>query len=472
MLYLVTLSGEILLKSKATRRRFTRRLIGNIKDCLTRCGVERFNYRFINAKVLIEVDRDVSTPLTRVFGVYRVAEVKNYFFQNLGDLVEFIFKNSVGKITGKKFSVRVKRSGKHPFTSLDVAREAGSLLKPYSNGVDLENPDVEVKVEIYGREALLIEREFSGVGGLPLGTGGRALSLFSGGFDSPVASWLIAKRGVYVDFLHYYMGVQSSTYYAFMAAKKLAEDWFYGYRPKFIVMDFRSLIDKVRLRVEHSYRQVVLRALMYIVAEKFSLSNGYRALITGESLAQASSQTLSNITAIDRVVKPKVTILRPLLGYDKEEIISISRRIGLYDYSSKVVEACVITRGKVTTRGDESELKRFLDLFNEKDIEDVVSTAVVFDVLDAKPEDVLRSDLEIDFIPNDAVVVDVRNYSDYVSKHIPGAIHLSQLNVESIKGRVLVFYCDTGYLSSRFAEEFRRMGFKAYSLKPGCLRLI
>lgn len=471
MLYLITLSGEIILKSESSRRRFVKKLIDNIKDCLSRCGVQRFNYRFVNAKILLDVDKDVSTSLMRVFGVYRVAEVKNYFFSDLKDLTNFIAKNSVDKVVGRKFSVRVKRSGEHPFTSIDVAREVGSLLKPHSKGVDLNNPDVEVKAEIYGSEALLVEKDIKGVGGLPLGTGGRALSLFSGGFDSPVASWLIAKRGVYVDFLHYYMGVPSSTYYAFLVAKKLAEEWFYGYRPRFILMDFRNIIDKIRLNVEHYYRQVVLRALMLIIAEKYSLKNGYRAVVTGESIGQASSQTLSNITAIDRAVNLKVTVLRPLLGYDKEEIIDISRTIGLYDYSSKVTEACVIARGKVATAGDEKTIGRYLELFSEKDVDETVKTATVFDALSSKPEEVLGGEVEIDFIPNDAVVVDARDYNKYVSKHIPGSIHLSQLDLKSIEGKTIVFYCDTGYLSTKMANEFRRNGFKAYSLKPSCLKL-
>jgi len=166
--------------------------------------------------------------------------------------------------------VRVKRSGQHKFTSLDVARKVGELLKPYSAGVDLENPEVTVELEVRGSVAYLYTRTIRGPGGLPVGVEGKALVLFSGGFDSPVAAWFTAKRGVKVDFLHYYMGSTLSTYYAFQVAKELAFKWLYGYQPVFILVDFTDIISEISRKVEWSYRQVVLRAVMYSVAEKNS----------------------------------------------------------------------------------------------------------------------------------------------------------------------------------------------------------
>ena len=290
--------------------------------------------------------------LSRVFGIYRVATAYLIRFNNLSDLsskVEEIAKNWV---KGKKFAIRAKRSGVEPFTSIDIARETGASLYKYSRGVDLDNPEVEVYVEVRGRRALIYRDTVDGPGGLPTGVEGKALVLFSGGFDSPVAAWFTAKRGVRVDFLHFVLASPLSIIDAYRVAQKLTSKWLYGYRPRLYVIDFRPISNLVNALVKNSYRQVVLRIAMLesssILAEKL----GYDAIVTGESIGQVSSQTLTNIKAIVHTSNIHVPILRPLIGLDKEEIINISREISLYEVSSKTKEYCRIGTNYVTTRAD------------------------------------------------------------------------------------------------------------------------
>ncbi|MEM0282641.1 MAG: THUMP domain-containing protein, partial [Desulfurococcaceae archaeon] len=240
--YLVTVAGEIPLRSNRTRPRFYRVLIENIKDAVERAGGRVVEIRIIDAKILLETNVDVEHTVARVFGVHKVGKVLEYEFRDLKELANWVSEHSRSIVQGKTFAVRVKRSGSHSFTSLDVAREIGSILKPYSAGVNLENPDVTINLEVRGSKAYLYLDSTKGPGGIPIGVEGSALVLFSGGYDSPVAAWLAAKRGIKIDFLHFLMGSTQSSYYAFNVAKFLASNWLYGYRPRFILVDLRDLI--------------------------------------------------------------------------------------------------------------------------------------------------------------------------------------------------------------------------------------
>lgn len=467
--YLVTVTGELPLKSGRSRPRFYRVMVENIKDAVERAGAKVLENRIVEAKIFLSTDKDVVDRIARVFGVYKVGQVIVGEFKDLRELASWIYENARKMVSGKKFAVRVKRSGDHPFTSLDVAREAGALLKPYSAGVDLENPEVVVEVEVRGTTAYLYEKVLKGPGGLPTGVEGKALVLFSGGFDSPVAAWLTAKRGVQVDFLHYVMGSLQPSYYAFLVAKALSSEWLYGYRPKFIVVDFRDVLVDITKKIEWSYRQVVLRGLMYVVASKLATLMGYDALVTGESVGQASSQTLKNLSAIERAIKPSVPILRPLLSFDKEEIVKFSKRIGLYELSSKVIEACAIAPARVTTHSTPEEVLQQLRNIDASTVDRVASSARVIDVLGAKPEDtLLPDDIEIDFIPEGALVIDARSEQERLKKPIPGAVSIGSVDFSKIpKDEVLVVICESGSVSYVLAKTLREQGIRAYSLRGG-----
>jgi thiamine biosynthesis protein ThiI len=192
---------------------------------------------------------------------------------------------------------------------------------------------------------------------------------------------------------------------------------------------------------------------------------GYEALITGESIGQASSQTLKNLSAIERAVGIKIPVLRPLLGLDKEEVIEYSRRIGLYEYSSRVFEACAIAPTRVVTAASPEEISRYLSSVDASVIEKAVNSARVYDVLSASPEDVvLASSIELDFIPENAVVVDVRRDR---SQPLLNSIPLSEVEWEKLRDKVIVLVCETGSLSHLIARELRELGYKAFSSRGG-----
>lgn len=467
--YLITVSGELPIRSRRTRPRFYRKLIENIIDSVQRAGSRVLETSIIEAKILVSTDKDVDEVFRKVFGIHKAGRVLIYRFKDLNDLSKWILENTRKNIEKKKIAVRVKRSGSHSFTSLDIAREIGAMLRPYATGVDLENPDVVVELEVRGDNAYLYTSIVKGPGGLPVGVEGRGLVLFSGGFDSPVAAWLIAKRGVQVDFLHYVMGSAQSSYYAFKVAKELALNWLHGYRPRFYVIDFRDILLEISQKIKWSFRQVILRSLMYIVACKIAEMYTYHAIVTGESIGQASSQTLVNLVSIDTAVRPSKPILRPLLGFDKEEIISLSRIIGSYNLSSKVAETCALAPSRVETATKPEEIVEELKKIDTSVVERALSSLRSLDLLEASPEGVIpQCDIEIDFIPENSLVIDVRNDDERRYNIINGSIPLSEVDLNRLpRDKVILLVCETGSRSYIMAKLLREKGFKTYSLRGG-----
>lgn len=465
--YLITVSGELPLKSWRSRPRFYRTLIKNISEVLREYGSTNYSFKIIDAKIFLESDVDVLEDLSKVFGVMKVGEVDLINFSDLRDLVSKVGEHATSLVTGKKFAVRVKRFGTHSFTSLDVAKELGAFLKQYSAGVDLENPEVEINIEIRGPIAYFYKRLITGVGGLPIGTEGRALSLFSGGIDSPVAAWLTAKRGVKIDFLHFFMGSPSATRLAFTVAKTLTYNWFYGHNPRFYLVDLTNALDYIRTDVKWEFRQVVLKTLMYHLASKIA-AGSYDAVVTGESIGQTSSQTLANLSAAQAVSGLQLPVLRPIVGLDKEEIVSISKKIGTYETSVMVGEPCSIAPSRVRTKVTVEELRSEFMKLPEDLVIKTLKTLRVLEVRTSSLDDVVPDKtVVIEYIPEDAVVIDLRDLDAYLEWHYPGALHYENINLEGLRDKTLVLYCDRGNRSYIEALRLREKGFKAYSFIGG-----
>ncbi len=467
MKYIITVSGEIVLKSRRSRPRFFRKLLSNIDDALKRRNVKNYSAEISGAKIFLEVNQEIDNILERIFGIYRYGKAAEFTFIDVKDLAEKIANAAKEEVEGRTFAVRVNRVGNHPFTSMDVAREAGALLYPHSRGVNLTEPEVTVWVEVRWDKAFVYQSRKKGPGGLPIGIEGRGLALFSGGLDSPVAAWYAAKRGVEVHFLHFFMGSSYATYLAVKAAQKLANDWLHGYEPKLYVADLTDLIKEITDKVSGSHRQIVLRSLMYIISMKLAEKKGYDTIITGEALGQASSQTLQNLRAIHQVVKPYIPLIRPLVGFDKEEVVELSRKIGMYEISSKVPEVCSISQGLVATRAKPKTLAGELGKINTEVIKEIISSIRIYDLRTTNPAKVIEvSGIEIDFIPEDALIIDVRTSKQ--GDMPEGIIHISEVSLNELpKNRPVLFVCNSGMISYLKAMEARKLGIQAYSLRGG-----
>ncbi len=360
------LSGEVVLKSPRTRPRFEARLVSNIRDAFRRRSITGCNPLIRDARLLVEcgdesVLEHALNVLLHVFGVHAAAIAYRVEYEDLDSLARAVEEIAAEWVKGRRFAVRARRSGREPFTSLDIARIVGARLKPYSAGVDLEEPEVEVHVEVRGNIAYVHKGMRRGAAGLPVGVEGRVLALFSGGLDSPVAVWYAAKRGAEVDMLHLILASPASENDARRVAGVLVENWLYGYKPRLLVVDFRAVTAAIAERVRRGYEQVVLRTAMYYAASLVAEREGYDAIVTGESLGQVSSQTLKNLKAIEAVYRPRVPLLRPLIGMDKEEIVSKGREIGVYEEAAKTKEYCRLMRDYAVTRADPKVLAEEFD---------------------------------------------------------------------------------------------------------------
>ncbi len=470
MLILIRLSGEITTKSKRTRRRFTERLAGNLRDALAREGLggeveSGWDRIYVRTEAA-----DAPDVLRRVFGVRSLSAAIERDFRDPGDIVrlgEEIFRDRVQR---KRFAVRARRVGNVRISVQALERELGAALYPYAAGVDLEEPEVTAYVEVRDGKAYFFTERVEGHGGLPVGVEGRALCLISGGFDSPVAAWFMLKRGVELDYLFLNLGGCAHEYGALSCAKVLAERWSYGTRPRIHIVDLRPLMEHLHRAVKPNYWNLILRRLFYRAGELVAEREGHEALVTGEAVGQVSSQTLHNLAVASEAVR--IQILRPLLGFDKEEIVRHSRVVGTHDISKGVKEYCaVVPRHPVTrapperVRAEEEKLP--LDL-----LERLVSERRVADLLELEHAELEVLQWQIDEIPEGALVVDVREPEDYRAWHYPGAINIPLADLPQRadglpKGRPIVLYCPVGYQSLDGAELLRRLGYEAYSFRGG-----
>ncbi|ABW00868.1 tRNA uracil 4-sulfurtransferase ThiI [Caldivirga maquilingensis] len=361
--------GEIGVKSNRVRVRLENLLTKNIQEALRRGGVLNYSISKTRGRILINVPKEnlINTALmaARVFGVVSTSPAYSLNFSSINDIVIAAYELWRGKVNGRKFAVRVSRTGNHPFTSIDVAKRVGAVLYPFSNGVDLDNPEVELYVEIRDNYAFLFDEVIDGPGGLPLGSqGGKVLALVSGGFDSPVAYWLMSRRGALVDALFCSLAPPVDVIGLIRVIRYLYENWVFGYDPLIMIADCTQLVNAMRSSVNSHLMNTVFKKFLYRLAESIAVEGGYMGIVTGESLGQVSSQTLSNLYSASAGIN--VPIFRPLIGMDKDDIIKLAKRIGTYEESVKMIEPCSVFSRKPRTRSTPSrldeELSRVINL--------------------------------------------------------------------------------------------------------------
>ncbi len=407
--------------------------------------------------------------LTRVFGVSGVSVVEAVVPPTLEDIVRMGRELFHERVVGRTFAVRARVRGDRRLSSRDIMVELGAALNPGAT-VDLDDPDVTVSVEVREGEAWLFADRRRGAGGLPLGVEGNAVALISGGFDSAVAAWLMLKRGVALDYVFCNLGGAAYERSVVQVAKVLADDWSYGRRPRLHVVDFGAVVDHMRERVKPSYWQVVLKRLMYRTASAIGPKRKAQAIVTGEAIGQVSSQTLQNLRAIEPAAS--LPLFRPLLGFDKDEIIARARVIGTASLSEKVKEYCAISPGKPVTAAspeavDAEEAKLELSL-----LDGAVAARRVLDLRALTPLDLHAPYIFTEEIPEDAVVIDCRPEPQYEAWHLAGAIHRDEYDLlreakRLDRDQTYVLVCAAGVRTAHVAEMLQREGFDAYSFKGG-----
>jgi thiamine biosynthesis protein ThiI len=468
-LSLVRVAPEVTTKSRRTRRRFQARLARNIADALDAAGMAHTIDAGWSRIFVTTREAGAAQRIARVFGVSSVSEVDARFPADLDRIVAAGEELYADRVAGRSFAVRARRAGRFPFGTRDVCVQLGAALNKYAS-VDLDRPDVTVSVELRDGEAFLYCARIEGMGGLPLGVEGRAVSLISGGFDSAVAAWQMLKRGVALDYVFCNLGGEAYERAVVSVAKVLADEWSFGERPRIHVIDFEEPMAALKAAVQPKYWQVVLKRLMYRAAEQVAQEIRADALVTGESLGQVSSQTLGNLRAIDDVAT--LPVFRPLVGLDKNEIIQRAERIGTAVLSAKVREYCAIAPNKPVTNAKPAAARREEGKMDLAVVARAVEGRRVLDLRALDAVDLVQPYLFATEMPEGAVALDCRDPHHYRAWHYPGAEQrdiagLAEGFGELDKTKTYVLYCSFGVLSAHVAELMQRGGYEAYSFRGG-----
>ncbi len=279
-------------------------------------------------------------------------------------------------LDGEAFAVRPKVVGDHPYSSRDLAVKAGSMILDANSGrgvhVDLSQPDTTIYIEVRDRDAFVYTQIFKGVLGLPYGSQGKLVSLFSGGIDSPVATWLMMKRGAEV--LPLLMDQRPHVGDSYIERAERACRAIGEYVPSkdfgLNVAPMGGIMGRIMEASVPKLRCVLCKRSMYRIANLFAMEKDARGIVTGESLGQVASQTLDNLNVLDGAAD--LPVLRPNIGLDKVEIEDIARDIGTYDLTAIRVEGCTVVPDKPSTR---ARLEQVLELEEELGLVSLCSEA-------------------------------------------------------------------------------------------------
>ncbi len=332
--------AEIGLKGR-NRPRFEERLRLGLQRVLAPVGPVTVAHRF--GRLLVELPDSipfdqVKTHISRCFGVAyygRVSVCAPSLEALESELTEFLRQRKFAS-----FGIRARRAEKrHPFRSSDIARQLGQFVASQTGArVDLRNPDQWIDIHVLTDEALILHERIPGPGGMPTGSAGRASCLISGGIDSPVASYELMKRGASLDFIHFHSAPFTSGASVDKVRDLVGRLARYQGPSTLFIVPFGELQTELVQEAPAEPRIVLYRRFMLRIAEVLAHRRRGLALITGESLGQVSSQTLANLDTINRVAT--LPVLRPLIGMDKQEIISRAQQIDTFDISIEPDDDC------------------------------------------------------------------------------------------------------------------------------------
>lgn len=332
--------SEIFLKGKNFAF-FEKKLFDNIIEKLQDidCEVVKMNKRFFVQKFEQKNLKKIIERMLTVFGICSISPAvkMDTDLKTIDDYVSSI------RISKKSFRVTVNRADKRfPMTSIDYSKSLGSILLSNNNDayVDLHNPDVTVFVDIRENGYTFVYTDvIDGLGGMPVGTSGTGLSLLSGGIDSPVATYMMSRRGMEINAIHFhsYPYTSESAKQKVISLAKLLKKYTGSF--KLYIVSFTKIQEDIHKFCDGDFMITIMRRIMFRIAERLAKQKGLQCIITGENLGQVASQTVESMTVTNNVVSD-LPIFRPLISFDKEDISKIAKQIGTFDTSILPYEDC------------------------------------------------------------------------------------------------------------------------------------
>ena len=473
MKFLIKYFAEITIKSKPVRRRFVGQLVENMRLVLQDIdpGIEVVR-SWDRLQVVTATDEPAAAArivdaLCNIAGITYVLEVREHPLCEPEQMAQYVLPVYRERLRGKTFAVRCKRGGSHRFNSMDVERALGSALLAAcdTGGVNLDSPDVTVDIEISNLSLFVVAARHCGPGGYPVGSVDPVLSLISGGFDSPVASYLTMKRGMRTHFLFFNLGGRDHEVGVKEVALYLWQTYGCGQRVLFISVPFEDVVAELLGKVQDSMMGVILKRMMLRVADRIADDLDIDALVTGECVAQVSSQTLRNLAVIDKAIDRLV--LRPLIASDKEDIVRLAASIGTQAFAANMPEYCGVISVNPTTRARldrvEAQEARFDMAILDRAL--AATTRTRIDLL--AEESVERVDVEVLKVPlAGSTIIDIRHpHEEELSPlsvngkvlHIP-FYELHRRADDLDPGASYLLYCGKGVMSRLHAGYLREQG--------------
>jgi len=481
MKFVIKLFPEITIKSKPVRKRFIVQLRRNIKDTLKYFDINvHVQGQWDSIEVISQNDSEeleIRKYLKRIPGIAKILTVKEHNFETFDDIFNIAKATYADAIKGKTFCVRIKRTGQHDFKSVDAERYVGGGLMQHceAKSVDLKNPEYTVRMEIRKQRLHTISDIDTGLGGFPMGCQDGVLSLVSGGFDSNVASYLMARRGLQTHFLFFNLGGTAHEIGVKQVAHFLWEKFSVSHGVKFVTVPFEGVVSEILEKVDNSQMGVILKRMMLRAASHVAKELNIEALVTGESVSQVSSQTLRNLTVIDSVTD--TLVLRPLITMDKPEIIDLSREIGVYDFAASMPEYCGVISVKPTTRAKIEKIEAEENNFDFSVLDDAIQNSKIERIQNVLSSTDGVTNVELVQVPSaNDLVVDIRHPQE--EENAP--LHLTNNEIIKIpfyqllnkvdelpKDRNILLYCAKGTMSQLHAEQLKQNGIElAKVFKP------
>jgi len=477
MLFTVKLFPEITIKSRPVRRRLVRQLRKNLRSVIAQIDPA---VKVIGEWDSLEVqtscddtdhDRQVVAVLANTPGIAIAQKVDKFALPDMDGIAALAEKFYAEQLTGKTFAVRCKRSGRHQFKSIDVERSVGSVLNQQTGakGVQLVNPDVTVQLEIRHQDLYIVREQVRGLGGFPLGCQDGVLSLISGGFDSSVSSYLSNKRGLLTHYCFFNLGGAAHEVAVKEVALYLWMKYGSSHRVMFVSVPFEAVVGEILKNVADSQMGVVLKRMMLRAASSVAEQLQLQALVTGESVAQVSSQTLTNLTVIDAVTDTMV--LRPLATADKQDIIDIARDIGTEQFSKNIPEYCAVISVKPTTRAKIERIEREESGFDFGILDDSIKNAN-YQVINNIASDINRKPAEVEIkssVADADILIDIRHPHEEEMKPLAAANQVELVKIpfyelrsqfgELDQSKNYLLYCGRGMMSRLHAAYLEDEGF-------------
>ncbi len=487
MKFIIRFFPEITIKSRGVRQQQIKQLKKNIRHIVKEiCEPARVGGCWDMVEVEVPSDatdtilNQISDALTCIPGIHHFLEAKEFPLPSVAQICQTTLAELGDTLTGKTFAVRVQRSGIHDFRSIDLEREVGGYLLDHtqSAGVNLKTPDVQVMLQVHHDRLFVVTRRREGMGGYPLGTQENVATLISGGYDSCVAAWQMYQRGIYTHFIFFRLGGAAHEEGVKQVAYYLWQRYGRSQRVKFVTVPFEAVVEDILTHVDDGLMGVVLKRAMIRAADQIAYRLKTTALVTGEAVAQVSSQTITNLQIIDRATDR--LILRPLITTNKQQIIDQAKQIGAAVYAESIPEYCAVISKRPHTRAQLSEVEKQEAKLSVEVMKEALNTSVYQPITEI-PADLAARQLDASLLPASAstsdnvVILDVRPPDEVAERPLKlegydiqampfYRLHSGFQNLDQQKEYWL--YCEKGVMSQLQARNLLDVGFQNVRVCP------